>query len=92
MSTEYKVKTSWAWQDVKSCRAKWSKCKCKEFLASVGDDLEARLIEEGWSILNDLISIHEAEGSHLEGKISVPTEWYVATRTAQAKQLRRKKK
>ena len=68
MSGEYKAKISWAWQDVKSCRQKWSKAKCQEMLAVIGGDLEERLTEEGWTILSDLLDIHEAEAPKLETK------------------------
>ena len=53
------IKIAWSWEDVQSLRKDWPKAKCLDALHSVGRCLKERSIEEGWTILGDLLDMHE---------------------------------
>ena len=47
----------WSWQDVQSIKTDWTQEECEVFMTDYRHDLEDRLVEEGWNIMRDLLSI-----------------------------------
>ena len=49
----------WTIEDVKTLRPKGSDARCHEFLAAHEPDIQERLIERGWDVLDDLLAQEE---------------------------------
>ena len=46
-------------EDVQELKPAWTAEECEEFLTKLGRVLQDRCIEEGWTIMRDLLSIYE---------------------------------
>ena len=51
------AKVIWRAEDVKSINGAWSLEKCEEWLADNQDNMEDRLTELGWEVMNTLLSM-----------------------------------
>lgn len=68
------VTINWCPIDVKSIRENWSDDKCMEALANIGRWFEDRSIEEGWNILENLLSMEYEEDDDCEHAYSTDGE------------------
>lgn len=46
---------SWNYEDVKALRPRWSKARCEEELGSLESDIQDRMTERGWDVLEQLL-------------------------------------
>lgn len=55
------VTITWDWSDVQALRLDWTREQCEGKIAKISKVLRERSIEEGWIILQDLLTIEEKE-------------------------------
>lgn len=53
-----KLLIEWSWQDVQALDESLTEAQCKEFLAIYSKRISDRSTEEGWHIIQDLLSMH----------------------------------
>ena len=61
MQTNTEITITWSWEDIKGLREAWSQEECEAFIQKYQKPIHDRSIEEGWQIIEDLISIEEWE-------------------------------
>jgi hypothetical protein len=47
----------WVADDVKTLRPKWSLKRCEEELNAIERDIQDRMVERGWSVLQQLLPL-----------------------------------
>jgi hypothetical protein len=50
---------SWCAEDIQELRPDWSAKKCNAFLMDNEDEIQCRMIEEGWEAIKDLLPREE---------------------------------
>jgi len=53
------AEVSWCAEDIKELRPDWSDKQCNEFLMDNEDEIQCRMIEEGWEAIKDLLPREE---------------------------------
>lgn len=57
MNLKIYASVGWTANDVKTIRPRWSLKRCERELASIEGDIQDRLVERGWGVLEGLLPL-----------------------------------
>jgi hypothetical protein len=59
MSRSYHADVAWCAADIQELQPDWTVQQCNEFLMENEDEIQCRMIEEGWEAIKDLLPREE---------------------------------